>query len=59
MLIPAPIHRVTVWTCGDHGSDTETEIEIAPSAHGFRVLEREFGCSDDGVRGALRSESER
>jgi len=59
LLTPAPNHRITVWTCGDHGSDSETEIEIAPSPHGFRVLEREFACTDDGARGALRSATER
>src|SRR5579871_1819530 len=42
LLLPTPNHRITVWTCGDHGSETETEIEITPSPHGFRVIEREF-----------------
>jgi hypothetical protein len=50
--------RVVDWTCGDHGADTETEIELQATSAGIRAVSREFACDADGRRGKLLSETE-
>jgi len=51
--------RVTTWTCGDHGADSETEVELSTTAAGVRVRTREFACLENGTRGRLISDSGR
>lgn len=48
--------RVTTWTCGDHGAETETELELSVGDRGVEALSREFECKDDGSRGRLLKE---
>jgi hypothetical protein len=46
--------RVIDWRCGDHGSDTETELELSAGPQGISVLRRTFACdSKPGGRGTL------
>ena len=47
-----PLRRVD-WSCEDHGSDTQTELELNVDPKGFHVKEREYECTDDGRRGKL------
>ncbi|HEV3075725.1 MAG TPA: hypothetical protein VHB47_14985 [Thermoanaerobaculia bacterium] len=47
-----PIRRVD-WKCGDHASDTETELELQAGPRGIEVWEREYECDEDGHRGRL------
>jgi hypothetical protein len=50
---------VTDWSCGDHGSDTETEKTISAYQGRFKVTESTYTCKADGTRGALiRSEED-
>jgi hypothetical protein len=44
--------RVMDWPCGDHGADTETEIELQATSAGIRAVRREFECTEHG-RGKL------
>jgi hypothetical protein len=48
--------RVTTWTCGDHGADTETEVELVATQAGIRARKREFECRENGSRGRMISE---
>ncbi len=50
--------RVVDWPCGDHGSDTETELELSRGPGGIAVHRREFDCTEDGKRGKLSSEGD-
>jgi len=50
--------RVVDWQCGDHGSDTETELELSRGPGGIAVHRREFDCTEDGKRGKLSSEGD-
>jgi hypothetical protein len=45
--------RVMEWRCGDHGSDTETEIELNSNKEGISAILRQYQCSEKGQRGAL------
>lgn len=54
----APPRRVD-WPCGDHGSDTETELELRADQHGIAVHEREYLCTKAGERGRLLREKDR
>ena len=47
--------RVMDWGCGDHGSDTEKELELEATPAGIRVLQREYGCDASFHRGKLLS----
>ena len=51
--------KVRTWACGDHGSDTETEIELGALAEGIDARWREFKCIGDGKRGPLVKEEVR
>jgi hypothetical protein len=42
--------RVVDWTCGDHGSDTEIELELSTGAQGISVTSRTFACDDNNGR---------
>jgi hypothetical protein len=50
--------RVMDWSCGDHGSDIETEIELQATSSGIRAVRREFGCTEHGRRGKLLSRTQ-
>lgn len=39
------------WKCGDHGSDTETELELSADANGIHATRIEYECTEDGARG--------
>jgi hypothetical protein len=47
--------RVTTWTCGDHGADKETEIELSGTPEGINARQRVFACRKNGTRGRLVS----
>src|SRR5262245_1652612 len=49
------IRRVD-WSCGDHGSDTETEVELRADDGDIQVTEREFTCDQADQRGTLLGE---
>lgn len=42
--------RVVDWTCGDHGSDTEIELELNTGPQGISVIRRTFACDDNNGR---------
>jgi len=48
----APIKLVD-WLCGDHGSDTETELELSTDKDGIHVTRTEYKCDENGKRGVL------
>jgi hypothetical protein len=50
--------RVLDWGCGDHGSDTEKELELKTTPAGIRVIRREYGCDEHNHRGKLLSTTE-
>jgi hypothetical protein len=45
--------KVLDWKCGDHGSDTETELEISADENGIHATIWEYKCDQDGRRGEL------
>ncbi len=47
--------RVRIWACGDHASDTETELEVSATAGDIRVTAREYQCDEHFKRGKLIS----
>jgi len=50
--------RVVDWACGDHGADTETEVELQATSAGIRALRLEYGCDEHDHRGKLLSRKE-
>jgi hypothetical protein len=46
------------WTCGDHGSDTQDEVELRADGKEIHVTRRVYACSETWDRGALRSTEE-
>ena len=48
--------RVVSWPCGDHGSDTEAELELRADRGAIHSTRREFQCTADGKRGKLIKE---
>jgi hypothetical protein len=56
-LLKQPVGGETLdWACGDHGSDVETYVELHASNGNIQGIRREYKCTEDGKRGALRSE---
>ena len=55
MRATAPI-KVIDWACWDHGSGTETELELRTGPEGISGVRREFECKEGDGRGALKSE---
>lgn len=50
--------KVADWRCGDHGADTQTELELHWSAKGISGLRREYTCPSNNERRELvREES--
>jgi hypothetical protein len=47
--------KVVDWVCGDHGSDTETELELRADAEGIHATRTEYKCKADASRGELIS----
>jgi len=45
--------KVMDWKCGDHGSDTETELELSADGTGILAKRWEYQCKQDGSRGKL------
>jgi hypothetical protein len=54
----API-KVTDWKCGDHGSEEETELELAVDKNGIHGTKWTYECDQDGRRGKLTSKEVR
>jgi len=48
-LATGPI-RVVDWSCGDHGSDVEIELELDTGPQGISVISRTFACDDNNGR---------
>jgi hypothetical protein len=46
----APV-KVRDWACGDHGAETETELELSADAGNIHATRTEFECKEDGSRG--------
>ena len=44
------------WACADHGSDSETEVELRADDGVIEVTTREFACDEAGHRGRLLAE---
>ena len=49
--------EVLDWPCGDHGSDTETDLELRTVDGAIDGIRREYKCTDARKRGQLISES--
>jgi hypothetical protein len=45
--------RLMEWRCGDHGSDTETEIELDSDRKGISATLKQYQCSEKDQRGTL------
>ena len=45
--------KVVDWLCGDHGADTQTELELSWSAHGIDGWRREYTCPEKDHRRKL------
>ena len=48
--------EVLDWPCGDHGSETETDLELSTTDKRIRVIRREFECTETGNRARLLRE---
>jgi len=48
--------RVIDWLCGDHGSETETELELKAEAGRIHVKQREYTCAEKGQQKRLIKE---
>ena len=49
---------VATWRCGDHGSETRTELVVSASDGAIAVKSREFSCPSDGSVEQLIRESD-
>jgi hypothetical protein len=45
--------KVLDWKCGDHGSETETELELSADAQGIHATRIEYACDEQGNRGQI------
>lgn len=52
----APV-KVLDWACGDHGSPTETDVQLHWSAEGVDGVRREYTCPSEGQTRQLISEN--
>lgn len=50
--------RILDWACGDHGAETEKELELKATPAGIRVVQREYGCDASFHRGKLLSRTQ-
>ena len=53
LLHSAGPFRIIDWPCGDHGSETETELEIQAARDGIHVTRSAYKCTELEKRGAL------
>lgn len=44
------------WVCDDHGSESETVLEMWVDSKGIHVTRREYSCKENGQRGDLVKE---
>jgi hypothetical protein len=51
--------KVLDWKCVDHGSDAETELELAVDENGLHAKKWTYDCDQDGHRGKLESKEVR
>ncbi len=49
---------VQTWPCGDHGSETRSELVVSAIAGAIRVKDREYSCPAKGEAGKLIKETE-
>ncbi len=47
--------RVVSWTCGDHGSEQQTELILSIDPAGIHVIQETFSCEGGGEHGGLLS----
>src|SRR5262249_45188168 len=52
---PTTVHT---WTCGDHGSDTRSELVVAATGGDIRVKSRDFSCPAKGQKEKLVEETD-
>lgn len=45
--------EVLDWPCGDHGSETETDLKLQVTSKGIQVVRMEYECREAGGRGRL------
>ena len=45
--------HVTVWPCGDHGSDERQELVLSAERGSIRAILRRYSCPEDGSRERL------
>ncbi len=45
--------RMLDWNCGDHGRETQMELELLSTSAGLRKTSREFECTQKAQRGRL------
>ena len=43
--------RLVSWTCGDHGSERQTELVVSIDEAGIHVLREQFTCDPPGEHG--------
>ncbi len=48
--------EVLDWPCGDHGSETETDLLLSADAGAIHAVRKEFECTETGRRGRLLRE---
>ncbi len=52
---PGPV-KVTTWPCGEHGAETETELELQIVPQGIKATRREYACGPNGRGNLTRTE---
>jgi hypothetical protein len=45
------VRVIEIW-CGDHSSETETELELRTDRKGIHATRREYECEKKGTRGS-------
>ena len=58
LLVNIKPSTITVWACGDHGSDQRSELTVSAGQGEISAHERDFSCSEDGSPGKLLQESD-
>jgi hypothetical protein len=47
LLVKPGASTVTLWACGDHGSEQRSELTVSAGKDGIRAHERDFSCPED------------
>ena len=56
LLTAAHPGEILDWPCGDHGSESEVDLDITASNGEIQGIRREYACTEAGIRGKLLSE---